>query len=146
MSRIIFTNGCFDGGLHPGHIRLLRQARGMGSKLVVGVDSDERVRELKGPLRPLFPAADRMLALRMLRCVDEIYEFGSDAELVELIEGCHADLVVKGADWEGKPVISAGRPVAFVPLVVGYSTTDLILRIREAGWHAALSFAQFSAP
>lgn len=131
--KIVFTNGCFDL-LHVGHIRYLQQARRMGDLLVVGVNSDESVRRLKGPSRPVQPERDRGEVLAGLECVDYVIFFGEDAPLA-LIEGLKPDVLVKGADWPveqivGREVVEgSGGRVATIPYVEGVSTSALIERI-----------------
>ncbi|HJO05296.1 MAG TPA: D-glycero-beta-D-manno-heptose 1-phosphate adenylyltransferase [Acidobacteriota bacterium] len=132
--RIVFTNGCFDL-LHPGHLEGLRQARALGDRLVVGVNSDESVRQLKGADRPVVPLAERLELLRAIRWVDYVVAFDSDTP-ADLIAGLRPDVYAKGADWQDRPMPeadaarAAGVEVVFLDLVAGYSTTDIIERIR----------------
>lgn len=131
--KVVFTNGCFDL-LHVGHIRYLRQARRMGDLLVVGVNDDESVRRLKGPLRPVQPEQDRAQILAALECVDYVVSFGQDTPLA-LIEALEPDVLVKGADWPihqivGREVVEgSGGRVATISCVEGVSTSALIDRI-----------------
>ena len=132
--RVVFTNGCFDL-LHPGHIASLRAARALGDLLVVGVNSDGSVRELKGEGRPVLPAAARAGLLRELRCVDHVVVFSASAP-VDVIRALRPDVYVKGADWRGRPLAEAelvreqGGEVAFTDLSSDYSTTAIIESIR----------------
>jgi rfaE bifunctional protein nucleotidyltransferase chain/domain len=134
---VAWTNGCFDL-LHAGHVRSLRAARALGDVLVVGVNSDASVRRLKGPGRPVLPAAERAELVAALTCVDHTVVFDEDTP-----EACirllRPNVHCKGADYappHGKPipeaavVASYGGQVAFLPLVEGISTTDLIRRVR----------------
>lgn len=135
--RLVFTNGVFDL-LHAGHVASLETARSFGDGLVVGINSDASTRRLKGPTRPFQPAADRAMVLAGLRCVDAVTVFEEDTPGA-LIEALLPDVLVKGADYEGREVVgsdavrAAGGEVRLVPLVAGRSTTDLADRIRETG-------------
>jgi rfaE bifunctional protein nucleotidyltransferase chain/domain len=133
--RIAFTNGCFDL-LHPGHIRSLEQARSLGDALVVAVNSDRSVREMKGPDRPLVSEEQRARVLAALAAVDWVVIF-DDPTPRRLIAALLPDILVKGGDWgEGEivgreEVEAAGGEVVRVPVESGYSTTEIIRRIRE---------------
>lgn len=98
----IIVNGTFDI-LHPGHIALLNYAKSLGDFLIVAIDTDERVRKLKGLDRPINNQADRKLMLENLKAVDEVCLFNSDAELLQFIEQC--DIMVKGSDYKDKPIV-----------------------------------------
>lgn len=132
---IVFTNGVFDL-LHPGHVRYLQRARGMGDALIVGVNSDRSVRENKGPDRPLTPEAERAEILAGLACVDGVVIFDEDTPH-DLIATLQPDVLVKGADWDenaivGRDVVEArGGRVVRVPIEPGYSTTAIIERARK---------------
>lgn len=132
--RVVFTNGCFDL-LRSGHVDCLIQARALGDKLIVGLNSDSSVRRLKGPQRPLFCQDDRAFLLRALRCVDEVVIFEDDTP-EDLIRSLRPDVLVKGSDWEGKEIAGAefvkscGGQVVFIPRPVdGPSTGSLQCRI-----------------
>lgn len=133
--RIVFTNGCFDV-LHVGHLRYLQQARGLGDVLVVGINSDASVRELKSPRRPIVPEGERAELLAGLECVDYVTVF-SEATPVETIHALRPDVHVKGGDYtedrlpEAAAVRAYGGEVRIMPLVPGRSTTDVIQRIRH---------------
>ncbi len=101
MKKVI-VNGTFDI-LHPGHLALLNYAKSLGDFLIVAIDTDERVSQLKGPSRPINKQADRKLMLENLKAVDEVVLFNSDAELLRFIEKC--DIMVKGSDYIGKPIV-----------------------------------------
>jgi rfaE bifunctional protein nucleotidyltransferase chain/domain len=135
---IVWTNGCFDL-LHVGHVRNLQAARAMGSRLVVGLNSDASVRKLKGPGRPIVPAEQRAEVLSALQCVDFVVVF-DELTAENSIERLKPDIYCKGADYappHGKPVPEAGiverygGRIAYLPLVPNSSTTDIIRRIRE---------------
>jgi rfaE bifunctional protein nucleotidyltransferase chain/domain len=132
---IVFTNGCFDL-LHPGHIGSLEQARALGDALIVGVNSDASVRELKGAGRPLLPERERAEILAALECVDAVVIF-NDPTPREVISRLLPDVLVKGADWPGDQIVgreeveAAGGRVVSIPVVPGYSTTAILRKIRE---------------
>jgi D-glycero-beta-D-manno-heptose 1-phosphate adenylyltransferase len=131
--RIVFTNGCFDL-LHPGHIRSLEQARSLGDGLVVAVNSDRSVREYKGSGRPLVPENERAELLAALAAVDWVVIF-DDPTPQRLIARLLPDILVKGADWAqddiaGRAEVEAsGGRVVRVPVVDGYSTSEIVQRI-----------------
>jgi rfaE bifunctional protein nucleotidyltransferase chain/domain len=132
---IVFTNGVFDL-LHPGHLAQLKAARACGDVLVVGLNSDASVRTLaKGEDRPLLPEQARKAMLEELRCVDAVVIFDAPTPL-ELIKAVRPDVLVKGADYADKEVVGRaevegwGGRVELVPLVPGWSTTELVRRIR----------------
>ena len=136
--RIVFTNGVFDL-LHRGHVEYLTEARALGDRLVVGLNSDDSVRRLaKGPGRPLVSEADRAAVLAGLRSVDLVVVFGDDTP-ERLIHELRPDVLAKGGDWAQAAIVgrgfveSYGGRVVSVPLRAGFSTTNLIERIRGAG-------------
>lgn len=132
--KIVFTNGVFDL-LHPGHVRYLQDARGLGDALIVAVNSDRSVRANKGPERPITPEAERAEILAALACVDGVVIFDDETPHA-IISAIQPDVLVKGADWAadaivGRDVVEArGGKVARVPLAEGYSTTAIIQKIR----------------
>jgi D-glycero-beta-D-manno-heptose 1-phosphate adenylyltransferase len=133
--RVVFTNGCFDL-LHPGHIRGFEQARQLGDALIVGLNSDSSVRQLKGPERPVIPEQERAEILSALEAVDAVVIF-NDRTPREVIARLLPDVLVKGGDWPGDRIVgreeveAAGGRVVSIPLVPGYSTTTILQRIRE---------------
>jgi rfaE bifunctional protein nucleotidyltransferase chain/domain len=135
--RVVFTNGCFDL-LHPGHIRLLEQARALGDVLIVGLNSDAGVRRLKGPGRPVIPERERAEILTALEAVDVVVIFDEPTPR-EVIAGLLPDVLVKGGDWPGDQIVgraeveAAGGRVISIPVVQGYSTTEVLRKIRESG-------------
>lgn len=134
--RIVFTNGCFDL-LHPGHVRCLADARALGDVLVVAVNSDRSVRGNKGSERPLVPQQDRAEVLAALSSVDYVTIF-DDPTPRALISRVLPSVLVKGADWPldqvagREEVEAAGGRVVSIPLAPGYSTTNLLEKIRKA--------------
>lgn len=132
---IVFTNGCFDV-LHPGHVRYLEAASHLGHRLIIGLNSDASVTRLKGPGRPVNPAADRAVLLAALHGVDAVVIFEEDTpeELIRLIR---PNVLVKGADYTGKPVAGAdfvkalGGKVELIALTEGYSSTEALKKIKE---------------
>ena len=133
--RVVFTNGCFDL-LHPGHLRTLQEARELGDVLIVGVNSDASVRQLKGEGRPLIPEDERAEMLAALEPVDAVFIF-DDLTPQRVIARLLPDVLVKGGDWAGDQIVgrqeveAAGGRVASIPVVPGYSTTELLRKIRE---------------
>src|SRR5690242_13573895 len=129
---VVFTNGCYDL-LHPGHIRLLEQARSLGDILILALNSDASVARLKGPSRPLIPEHDRALLARHLQAVDAVTIFDEDTPR-ELIAAVLPDVLIKGADWTHfiagrEEVEAAGGEVRALPLEPGYSTTGILEEI-----------------
>jgi rfaE bifunctional protein nucleotidyltransferase chain/domain len=133
--RVVFTNGCFDV-IHPGHIALLEAARAEGDVLVVGINSDRSVGEIKGPSRPVFPESERAETLLALEPVDRVVVYDEPTPL-ETIRGLLPDVLVKGADWAledivGRAVVEGrGGRVVRVDLLPGRSTTAILDRIRR---------------
>ena len=130
--RVVFTNGCFDL-LHVGHITVLEQARRFGDRLIVAINSDASVQELKGPTRPIVKETERARVLAALAAVDAVVVFGEETPL-ELILASKPDVIVKGGDYNldtvvgAKEVMAWGGQVKIVPTVKGFSTTGLISR------------------
>jgi D-glycero-beta-D-manno-heptose 1-phosphate adenylyltransferase len=133
--RVVFTNGCFDL-LHPGHTRYLAEARALGDVLVVAVNSDRSVRELKGPARPVVSEQERAEVLAALRAVDYVTVF-DDLTPREAIARMLPNVLVKGADWGPNEIVgreeveAAGGRVVSIPLAEGYSTSAIIKKIKE---------------
>ena len=130
-NRIVFTNGCFDI-LHVGHVKYLQEAKSYGDILIVGLNSDTSVRELKGPTRPVNTEDDRAYILAALDAVDYVVKFGDDTPY-KLIKMIAPDVLVKGGDYEGKQVVGtefAGE-LRLVDFVAGKSTTTTIAKIQE---------------
>lgn len=133
--RLVFTNGCFDI-LHIGHVRYLNHARTLGDVLVVAVNSDCSVRQIKGESRPLIPEMERAEVLAALSSVDFVFIF-DDATPREVIDAIVPDVLVKGADWELPDIVGrdtvekAGGSVQTVPLVEGSSTSGIIRTVLD---------------
>ena len=128
----IIVNGTFDI-LHRGHVELLEYAKGLGEFLLVCIDTDQRVAELKGQDRPINNQADRAFMLQGLKCVDAVWTFDSEEDLERICEMYQPDVMVKGSDYEGKRIVGAKycKEIKFIKLVDGYSTTNIIQRITN---------------
>ena len=129
---VVFTNGCYDL-LHPGHIRLLEQARSLGDILILALNTDASVRRLKGPSRPLIPRTIAPSWRCALEAVDAVTLFDEDTPR-ELIAAVLPDILIKGADWSHfiagrEEVEAAGGRVLTLPLEPGYSTTNIVEEI-----------------
>jgi rfaE bifunctional protein nucleotidyltransferase chain/domain len=133
--KVVFTNGVFDL-LHLGHVTYLKKARQQGDFLVVGLNSDESVRRIKGSLKPLLPLSERAEMLLALSCVDYATFFEED-DPYNVVKILRPDVLVKGGDWAidkiigGDLVKSWGGKVINIPVVEGRSTTNLIQLIKE---------------
>jgi len=123
----VWTNGCFDI-LHRGHIELFKYAKSRGDKLIVGVDSDKKVRKDKGKDRPINSQEDRIEMLRSIKYIDEVWCFNSTKELRDTIKINKPDIMVIGSDWKGKKVIGQehARRLDFFDRVGDYSTTKIL--------------------
>lgn len=134
---VVFTNGVFDL-LHPGHVDILVAARALGDALVVGVNTDDSVRRLKGPERPVRGDHERAHVLAALESVDAVVLFDTDTPL-GLIRALMPDVLVKGGDYSVETVVGAGEVIArggrvvIVPLTPGHSTTSTVERMRADG-------------
>jgi D-beta-D-heptose 7-phosphate kinase/D-beta-D-heptose 1-phosphate adenosyltransferase len=134
--RVVFTNGCFDL-LHRGHVHILREARACGDVLVVGINSDKSVKQIKGPARPVLPESDRCELLGAMEMVDFVILF-NEPDPYDLIAAIQPDVLVKGGDWNSEKIIGAdlveegGGRVVVVPYIKGFSTTEIIERIRNS--------------
>ncbi len=122
----VWVNGTFDV-FHPGHLALLKYAANKG-ELHVGLDSDMRVREKKGPNRPVFNFKQRKEMLESLRFVEKVYEFGTDFQLISIMEEVKPTIMVIGSDYEGKEIIGRHIPkvIAFFKRIPGISTTQIL--------------------
>ena len=131
---IVVANGVFDL-LHPGHIRYLQDARREGDALIVGINSDRSVREIKGPDKPITPEDERAEVLAALACIDAVVVF-DEADPQRIIDRLQPDILVKGADWAAHRIIgretveARGGRVVRIPLAEGYSTSAIIKKIR----------------
>ena len=129
MTKIV-VNGTFDI-LHSGHLALLNHARSLGDYLVVAIDSDRRVQELKGTSRPINTQTERQELLANLRAVDEVKIFDSDQELVDIVKECA--IMVKGSDYKGKSIVGEDNiaQIIFFNRIDGFSTTEKIQHIAN---------------
>jgi len=128
----IFTNGCFDV-LHRGHLELFKHAKSLGDVLIIGVDSDEKIKLDKGPDRPYNRLEDRVEMLKSLKFIDEVYDFGSTRGLELLIKKTAPDILIIGSDWRGKKVVGQqyAKEVRFFQRINGYSTTNILQNITN---------------
>lgn len=126
------VNGTFDI-LHRGHIEMLNYAKKQGNYLLVAIDTDRRVSELKGPSRPINNQEDRKFHLENLMAVNEVQFFDSKEQLIDIMKSYKPDVYVKGSDWQGKSIEAANHcdQVIFYTRVGDYSTTNTILRISS---------------
>lgn len=130
MSKIVFTNGCFDV-IHPGHVDFLERASKLGNKLIVGINSDESVRTIKGPKRPIITEGERARVLRSIRFVDEVHIF-PESTPEKLIRSLRPDVLVKGGDWPVEQIVGAdfvianGGEVFSLPLHGEFSSTSIL--------------------
>jgi D-glycero-beta-D-manno-heptose 1-phosphate adenylyltransferase len=133
--KIVFTNGCFDL-LHLGHVDYLEKARQLGDKLVLGLNTDASISRIKGPSRPLQDEMSRARVMASLLFVDAVVLFDEDTPL-QLIQAVQPDILVKGDDYSvenivgHEVVIAKGGEVKTVPLVKGYSTTNIVNKIEN---------------
>jgi rfaE bifunctional protein nucleotidyltransferase chain/domain len=134
--RVAFTNGCFDL-LHRGHVHVLREARACGDVLIVGINSDESVKQIKGPARPVLPESDRCELVGAMEMVDFVVLFNEPDPYI-LISAIRPDVLVKGGDWNTDKIIGgdlveeAGGEVVVVPYIKGFSTTEIVERIKNS--------------
>ena len=133
--KVVFTNGCFDI-LHQGHVRYLSEAKKCGDYLIIGLNSDRSVRNIKGKNRPLMPVGARAELLAALCFVDGVVIFDEEDPLA-IIKYLQPQVLVKGSDWAEEDIIGAeairkaGGEVKRIPLVPGISTSDIICRIAD---------------
>ena len=130
----VFVNGTFDL-LHPGHIALLNYARSLGNYVIVGIDTDDRVREKKGPTRPIYNQEDRGLMLIALSSVDEVRYFDSDESLEALVKDIKPDVMVVGSDWKDKSVIGSywSSDLKVFDRIEEYATSKTVQCIIDRG-------------
>jgi len=132
--KVVFTNGCFDL-LHLGHLSYLSQARALGDRLIVGVNSDTSVSKLKGPDRPIKSQDERLVHLAILSMVDAVIVFNEDTP-ARLIKNIQPDILVKGGDYKPEEVVGKdwveqhGGQVVILSFLDGYSTTQLVNKIK----------------
>jgi len=128
----VLVNGTFDI-IHRGHIEMLNYAKDQGDFLLVAIDTDRRVKELKGSSRPVNNQWDRMFMLDNLRAVDSVRFFDSDQDLIDIINSYQPDIMVKGSDYRGQPILGEHliKEIKFYDRVEPYSTTNTIQRIAD---------------
>ena len=132
MSKIVWTNGCFDL-VHPGHLELFKVCRSLGDKVIVGLDSDEKVRQDKGVTRPINKFEDRKALLESIKYIDLVLGFNTREELEDLIELYKPDILVDGGDWKDHEGVGRehAKETRFYNRIGGYSSTRIIEKI----WH-----------
>ena len=135
MSKIVWVNGCYDL-IHPGHIELLKVGKSLsqGGQLIVGLDSDRKIREDKGDTRPINTFKDRKVLLESIRYVDLVLEFDTRTELEQLIELYNPDILLDGGDWREHEGVGRNfaKEVRFFNRVGGYSSTEIIRRCKRS--------------
>ncbi|MGH7826978.1 MAG: D-glycero-beta-D-manno-heptose 1-phosphate adenylyltransferase [Candidatus Binatia bacterium] len=133
--KIVFTNGCFDI-LHRGHVHMLRESKSLGDLLIVAVNSDRSVKTIKGSGRPVLPEADRAELIGAMEMVDCVVLF-DEKDPYRLIEALRPDVLAKGGDWIPGKIIgsdivqNSGGKVVVIPYLKGFSTTEIIEKIRS---------------
>ena len=134
MYKKVFVNGTFDL-LHRGHIELLNYAQTQGGHVCVGIDTDDRVREKKGPTSPIHNQEERKFFLESLKAVDEVRFFSNDKELEGLVKSYQPDIMIVGSDWKGKSVIGSywAAKLIFFDRIGDYATTKTIQDIIDRG-------------
>ena len=131
---VVFTNGCFDL-LHRGHVHMLREAKAQGDLLIVAMNSDSSVKAIKGPRRPIMPEIDRVELIAAMEMVDYVVVY-DEPDPYDLIAAIKPNVLAKGGDWSPDKIIGAdmverdGGRVAVIPYLEGFSTTEIIERIK----------------
>jgi D-beta-D-heptose 7-phosphate kinase/D-beta-D-heptose 1-phosphate adenosyltransferase len=126
----VFVNGTFDV-IHLGHLAMLNYAKSLGNNLIVAIDSDERVKKLKGNSRPINNVSERKTLLENLKAVDKVEIFNTDQELVDILKTC--DIMVKGGDYKNQPIIGQEYiDIVFFDRIKEYSTTKKIESIKDS--------------
>ena len=130
----VFINGCFDI-LHPGHIKLFESARSFGDHVIVAIDSDRKVQEMKGPSRPIKSEYQRKTVLASIRYIDEVHVFDTKEELEALVKKIKPDIMIVGSDWKGKEVVGSqyAKELRFFDRIEDYSTTKIVENIIDRG-------------
>lgn len=130
--KVVFINGCFDI-LHRGHIEMFKYAKSLGDYLIVAIDSDSRVKELKGSSRPINNQSDRMYMLSSIKYVDEVKVFCTEYELERLVQNASPDIMIVGSDYENKGVVGSqhAKDLKFFNRIQGYATTNIIKSITN---------------
>ena len=132
MYKKVFVNGTFDL-LHRGHIELLNYAMTQGGHVCVGIDTDDRVKQMKGPTRPIHNQEERKFFLENLKAVDEVRFFSNDKELEGLVKSYQPDIMIVGSDWKDKSVIGSywAAKLIFFDRIGDYATTKTIQSITD---------------
>jgi D-beta-D-heptose 7-phosphate kinase/D-beta-D-heptose 1-phosphate adenosyltransferase len=130
--KTVWVNGCFDI-LHPGHIELFKIAKSLGDRLIVGIDTDEKIKHDKGPKRPINALSFRKTMLESIRYIDVVVAFDTNEELSGLIELYSPDVLIVGSDWKRGKVVGSehAKSVRFLNRVGSYSTTEIIRKIKN---------------
>jgi len=128
----IWVNGCFDV-LHRGHFELFNFAKSLGDKLIVGLDSDEKISNDKGKDRPYNKLEDRIYALESLKAIDKVMVFDTRESLESLVSSVSPNIMVVGSDWKGKEIVGAqyAQEIVYFNRIGNYSTTDILLNERK---------------
>tara|TARA_R110000782_G_scaffold73011_1_gene145962 strand:+ start:31 stop:423 length:393 start_codon:yes stop_codon:yes gene_type:complete len=128
----IWVNGCFDV-LHRGHFELFNFAKSLGDKLIVGLDSDEKISNDKGKDRPYNKLEDRVYALESLKAIDKVMVFDTRESLELLVSSVSPNIMVVGSDWEGKEIVGGQytQEIVYFNRIGSYSTTDILLNERK---------------
>jgi len=128
----IWVNGCFDV-LHRGHFELFNFAKSLGNKLIVGLDSDEKISNDKGQDRPYNRLDDRVYALESLKAIDKVMVFDNKDHLKYLVKITKPDILVVGSDWKGKEIVGGqhAKKIVYFDRIGNYSTTDILLNERK---------------
>ena len=128
----IWTNGCYDI-LHIGHIRLIKYAKSLGSKLVVGIDSDNRIKANKSPDRPYYTQDIRKEFLESIKYVDKVYIFDNEAEALSIMNANSVEMIVIGREYQDKYILGGDKyPVRFFDRIEPYSTTNLLSKTNDS--------------
>ncbi len=127
MKKIVWVNGCFDI-LHRGHYELFNYAKSLGDILIVGIDSDNKVKKDKGLNRPYNNLDDRTYALKSLQAINDVIYFNSKEELKDLIKNKQPDILVVGSDWKGKEIVGGeyAKKIVYFNRIGNYSTTNIL--------------------
>ena len=128
----IWVNGCFDV-LHRGHFELFNFAKSLGNKLIVGLDSNEKISNDKGQDRPYNRLDDRVYALESLKAIDKVMVFDNKDHLEYLVKITKPDILVVGSDWKGKEIVGGqhAKKIVYFDRIGNYSTTDILLNERK---------------
>ena len=126
----IWMNGCFDV-LHYGHYRMIEYAASLGNRLVIGIDTDERIKRIKGENRTYHTTFERLYNLKLIKGVDNVCIFNTDADLIELIQSYKPDIFVIGSDYKDKPIIGSEyvKEIRYFDRIKGFSTTQILKKM-----------------